>query len=380
MGKRISAYVHIPFCQTRCGYCDFNTYTNLEFGGPASAQNFAETICQEIALSVPALTDSAAPNAQGPQLDTVFFGGGTPSMLPAADLIGILARLQEVFGPASEITTEANPETVDAEYLAQLKAAGFTRISFGMQSAVPHVLRTLDRVHTPGQVERAVQAAQAVGLDYSLDLIYGTPGESGADWRQSLETAIELEPGHISAYGLTIEPGTKMGRQLARGEIPAPDPDLLADRYLQADQILTAAGYQWYEVSNWARPGKECQHNLVYWQDGEWWGYGPGAHSHIAGTRFWNRKHPIAYAQLLAAGALPVAEYEQLTAAEQREEHIMLGIRLGVGIEIPEGTSATTVYRLCADGLVDAKLAENGRLVLTPKGRLLADTVIRQLW
>lgn len=379
-GNEISAYIHIPFCQARCGYCDFNTYTNLDFGGAASAKNFADTICQEIELSAAKLVAATPSNSELPKLNTVFFGGGTPSMLPAADLGKILRLLQDTFGSATEITTEANPETVDAEYLAQLRAAGFTRISFGMQSAVPHVLATLDRIHTPGQVERAVQAARDTDLNYSLDLIYGTPGESEADWHHSLAAAAALAPGHISAYGLTVEPNTKMGRQVARGEITAPDPDLLADRYLQADEFLAAAGYQWYEVSNWAHPGKECRHNLVYWQGGEWWGYGPGAHSHIAGTRFWNLKHPISYAQQLAAGNLPIAEYEELTAAEQREEHIMLGIRLRSGIEVPAGTSPETVQGLVADGLVSAKTAEQGQLVLTTTGRLLADTVIRQLW
>ncbi|WP_406711981.1 coproporphyrinogen-III oxidase family protein [Trueperella pyogenes] len=263
--------------------------------------------------------------------------------------------------------------------LEDLAQAGFTRFSFGMQSAREHVLEALDRQHTPGQVREVTRWARELGVDYSLDLIYGAPGESMEDWRASLDAAIELEPGHISAYGLTIEQGTKMGARLRRGEIAEPDPDLLAAKYELADDVLARAGYTWYEVSNWAKPGKESQHNRAYWTNSNWWGFGPGAHSHIAGQRMWNVKHPVAYAGKLAAGTLPIAGLETLTAVELREEDIMLGIRLREGI--PVGNTPTDVVAgLIADELIDAAAALSGRIKLTRRGRLLADTVIRTLW
>ncbi|MFY9263646.1 MAG: coproporphyrinogen III oxidase [Actinomycetaceae bacterium] len=370
-----AAYVHIPFCAVRCGYCDFNTYTNTNFGVGASTSDFHESLATEIDLSSRRLGTS------GP-LTSVFFGGGTPTMLDSAQLVAVLGKLRDTFGiaPGAEITTEANPETVSEESLGELVAGGFTRMSFGMQSAVPQVLHTLDRQHTPGQVTRAVKWARKLGLDVSVDLIYGAPGESLADWRTSLAAAIELGPDHISAYGLTIEPGTKMGAQLRRGEIAEPDPDELADKYLMAEELLSDSGYQWYEVSNWCRPGHPSRHNLAYWQNKNWWGYGPGAHSHFNGTRWWNLKHPLSYAARLASGDLPVADYEELTDEERREEEIMLGVRLREGISIPAGTAPSTVGELIADQLIDAQAAFSGRIQLTVKGRLLADTVIRHLW
>ncbi|OFS75295.1 coproporphyrinogen III oxidase [Trueperella sp. HMSC08B05] len=369
----LSAYVHVPFCSVRCGYCDFNTYTNLDFGKGASASRFADTLISEIALA----HDAVAP--AGP-LRTVFFGGGTPTMLPASDLAAVLAALTEAFGsPEGEVTTEANPETVTLEALETLADAGFTRFSFGMQSAVEHVLATLDRQHTPGQVAQVARWARELGLEFSLDLIYGAPGESLDDWRASLDAAIALEPGHISAYGLTIEEGTKMGAQLRRGEIPVPDPDVLAAKYEMADEALSAAGYEWYEVSNWAKPGKRSEHNRAYWTNANWWGFGPGAHSHLDGRRFWNIKHPIAYAGKLEAGELPIAGGEVLTPAERHEEDIMLGIRLSEGIDVG-ATPPGVVASLIADELIDPAAAFAGRLRLTRKGRLLADVVTRTLW
>lgn len=368
------AYVHIPFCQVRCGYCDFNTYSNLDFGPGASVGDYETSVFAEI--------DLAARVLNAGQLTSVFFGGGTPTMLSAPQLVAILQRLRETFGivDGAEVSTEANPETVTFDSLKLLRDGGFTRFSFGMQSAVPHVLKTLDRLHTPGQVERVVEWANELGVEYSLDLIYGTPGESLGDWKASLDTAIALAPNHISAYGLTIEEGTKMGVQLRRGEITEPDPDELADKYLIAEEKLSGAGYQWYEVSNWARPGHHSRHNLAYWQNSNWWGFGPGAHSHINGTRFWNVKHPLAYAQKLAAKTSPVAAREILTDGERREERIMLGVRLREGIEVPAETSPQTVAELIADGLIEPAQALRGRVVLTTTGRLLADTVIRALW
>ncbi|MCF2706272.1 coproporphyrinogen III oxidase [Arcanobacterium haemolyticum] len=378
VSQGFAAYVHIPFCSVRCGYCDFNTYTNLDFGPGAGVSDYPVSLAREIALSSRVVTT----NNVRPLLTSVFFGGGTPTMLRAEQLAGVLADLTRAFGlhPGAEVTTEANPESVTRESLADLAAAGFTRVSFGMQSAVPHVLHTLDRHHTPGQVELAVGWAREAGLDVSLDLIYGAPGESDEDWAMSLDAAIALEPDHISAYALTVEPGTKMGAQVRRGEIELPDPDVQAARYEQADEALSAAGYGWYEISNWARPGHACRHNLAYWRGANWWGYGPGAHSHINGTRFWNVKHPLAYANKLAAGVTPAAGREVLSARERGEEAIMLGIRLAEGIPVPSGAEPRVIAGLIADGLVVPASALAGRLILTRKGRLLADAVTRELW
>nr|WP_239539140.1 radical SAM family heme chaperone HemW [Arcanobacterium pluranimalium] len=383
VGGGFSAYLHIPFCRVRCGYCDFNTYTNLNFGKGAALTDFRQTLYKEIELSRRVLDvgDQSSP------LRTVFFGGGTPTMLPASELLGIFHDLTSVFALAAgaEVTTEANPETLTKDYLAQLKDAGFTRISCGMQSAEPQVLATLDRAHTQGQVEKVATWAQELGLRYSIDLIYGAPGESMKQWEESVEAALALEPAHISAYALTIELGTKMGAQLRRGEIYEPDPEELADKYVLADERFSAAGLQWYEISNWAKPGEECQHNMHYWRNDNWWGYGPGAHSHINGTRFWNVKHPLAYAQRLSANAddqpaSPAAGREILTEVERREEHIMMGVRLSSGIEVPTSTPAHVVAGLMSDALIDPHQALSGKIVLTQKGRLLADTVIRELW
>ena len=368
----LSAYVHVPFCAVRCGYCDFNTYTNLDFGPGASTSDFPESLAGEIALSRSVLRGGEA----APLIDTVFFGGGTPTMLDPGQLGSVLAALDAAFGlrEGAEATTEANPESVDRESLFQLADAGFTRVSFGMQSAVESVLATLDRRHTPGQVGRAVGWAREAGLDVSVDLIYGAPGETMGQWRRSTEAAIALEPDHLSAYALTVEPGTKMGAQAARGAIRLPDPDELADKYEAADEAFEAAGYRWYEISNWARGGRECRHNRVYWGGGNWWGYGPGAHSHINGTRFWNVKHPLAYARRVAAGESPAA------AREIADEAVMLGVRMREGIEIPRFIGARTTAGLVADGLLDGRAAIAGRIVLTLRGRLLADAVTRRLW
>ena len=374
----LSAYVHIPFCAVRCGYCDFNTYTNLDFGPGAGLADFPDSLDREIALSERVL---GGRGESGPLLRTVFFGGGTPTMLDSAQLASVLRRLDAAFGldPSAEVTTEANPESVTRESLAELAEAGFTRISFGMQSAVDHVLRILDRQHTPGQVDRAVGWARELGLDVSVDLIYGAPGESAADWETSLNAALALEPDHISAYALTVEPATKMGAQVRRGELALPDPDEQAERYERAASVLESAGYGWYEISTWARPGHECRHNVAYWQGASWWGYGPGAHSHINGTRFWNVKHPLAYAQALQGGSSPAAAREVLSEKEKAEELVMLGIRLRDGIPVPAQVGAGVVAELIADELIDPAAAIRGKLVLTLKGRLLADTVTRTL-
>ena len=375
----LGVYVHVPFCLTRCGYCDFNTYTAAELGSGASRQSYPALATEEIRLAGRAL------GGRGGPVRTVFFGGGTPTLLPPADLAAILQAIDGELGlaPDAEVTTEANPETVDESVLAQLRESGFTRISLGMQSAVPHVLAVLDRVHRPGRPEQCVGWARQAGFgQVSLDLIYGTPGESDRDWEVSLRRAIEAGPDHISAYSLIVEDGTRLAARIRRGELPAPDDDVLADRYLIADEMLIAAGMRWYEVSNWAASeASMCQHNLLYWTGGDWWGVGPGAHSHVGGTRWWNVKHPAAYARQIASGHSPAQAREILTDTERATERIMLTTRLASGCEVsalePAGRAAAR--QAVADGLADGAAFDRGQVALTRPGRLLADAVIRDL-
>ena len=372
-------YVHVPFCQTRCGYCDFNTYTAAELGNGASRDSYAGLATAEIRFARRVLGAAELP------VETVFFGGGTPTLLPPADLAGILTAIDGEFGlaPSAEVTVEANPETVDQRSLADLRAAGITRISLGMQSAVPHVLAVLDRVHQPGRPAACARWARAAGFEHvSLDLIYGTPGESDADWRESLTAALAAEPDHISAYALIVEEGTRLAARVRRGEIPAPDDDAMADRYLAADDLLSAAGLDWYEISNWAAsPGARCRHNLLYWTSGDWWGVGPGAHSHVGGTRWWNVRHPSAYAARVSAGNSPAQAREILAVRHRRLERILLLTRLADGCPVaeldPAGQAAAQVA--VGDELADPAALAAGRVVLTRQGRLLADAVIRDL-
>ena len=373
-------YVHVPFCSVRCGYCDFNTYTLTELGvDGASVATYADAALAELDLAAKVL------GARAPHAQTVFVGGGTPTMLAAGDLVKVLDGIRQRFGLAdgAEVTTEANPDSVTPQALATLAEGGFTRVSLGMQSAVPHVLRTLERTHDPANVARAVTAARDAGLQVSVDLIYGTPGESLGDWRTSLEAAVALEPDHVSAYALVVEEGTKLAAQVRRGQVPAPEDDDEAVKYEVADEVLTAAGFGWYEVSNWARtPQDRCRHNEGYWAEGDWWGVGPGAHSHVGGVRWWNVKHPNAFAGRLASGQSPAAGRELLTDEQRYDERVLLGVRLAEGLPIadlrPEGREA--VAGLLADGLVDGPSAMRPRrVVLTRRGRLLADTVVRRL-
>ncbi|NUT72058.1 radical SAM family heme chaperone HemW [Pseudarthrobacter sp. C4D7] len=379
--RAFGLYVHIPFCAVRCGYCDFNTYTATELGGGASQDAYARTAVSEVSLAAKVMTRSGLPERK---LGTVFFGGGTPTLLPAEDLALILRAAIDQWGieDGAEVTTEANPDSVTPASLAVLKEAGFTRVSFGMQSAVPHVLKVLDRTHTPSRVPEVVQWAREAGLDVSLDLIYGTPGESLADWRHSLETALSYRPDHISAYALIIEDGTKLAAQIRRGEVPGIDDDDHADKYELADQLITEAGLGWYEVSNWARsPGHACRHNLAYWRGDDWWGIGPGAHSHVGGVRWWNVKHPTAYANRLSQGLSPAAGRETLDAETRNLERVMLEARLQSGLDVSTLSPAGRhqIAGLIADGLVEPAAAFHGRLVLTLKGRLLADAVVRRI-
>ena len=372
-------YLHVPFCTVRCGYCDFNTYTSGELRG-ARQDQYADTLLREVRLAERVLSNTGALRPAR----TVFFGGGTPTLLPPGDLARMLDGVRAAFGIAAsaEVTVEANPDTVTDAVARDLAAAGVTRMSIGMQSAVPHVLAALDRTHQPANVRSALEAARRAGLDVSLDLIYGAPGESLEDWRASLEEAIALAPDHISAYALIVEDGTKLARQIRRGEVPAPDDDLQADMYELADDLLSAAGYQWYEVSNWARDDSQrSRHNLAYWQGADWWGFGPGAHSHIAGVRFWNVKHPAAYAQRLAAGESPGAGREIPDAEARALESVLLRTRIREGLPVSEllGEGRHAVAALIADGLVEGPAAVRGRVVLTRRGRLLADAVVRTL-
>ncbi|WP_392545213.1 radical SAM family heme chaperone HemW [Oryzobacter telluris] len=378
-GARLGLYLHVPFCSVRCGYCDFNTYTLGELGPGASTDDFATTALAELDLAARVLGDGAGP------VHTVFVGGGTPTLLPPDDLVRLVNGVRERFGLAdgAEVTTEANPDSVTPEDLRTLADGGFTRVSIGMQSVVPHVLRTLDRTHDPARVALAVEGARAAGLATSVDLIYGTPGESLEDWRASLEAAIALGPDHVSAYALVIEEGTRMAVQVRRGELPLPDGDDEADKYELADELLSAAGFGWYEVSNWARDdAARCRHNEGYWRGDPWWGIGPGAHSHVGGVRWWNVKHPRTYAAALAEGRSPAAGRETLTAEQRHDERVLLGVRLreGLPVDVLHADGRTAVAGLVADGLVDGRAAVGERrVVLTRRGRLLADAVVRRL-
>ncbi|MEU3568624.1 radical SAM family heme chaperone HemW [Kitasatospora sp. NPDC036755] len=375
-------YLHVPYCASRCGYCDFNTYTATELrssGAVASQETYADNVVAEIRLARKVLGDADLP------VRTVFLGGGTPTLLPARDLVKMLAAVREEFGLAedAEVTTEANPESVDPAYLAELREGGYNRLSFGMQSARPHVLKLLDRHHTPGRPEACVAEARAAGFEHvNLDLIYGTPGESDDDWRASLDAAIGAGPDHVSAYSLIVEEGTRLAARVKRGELPMIDDDVHADRYLIAEEALAAAGYSWYEVSNWATtPEGRCRHNELYWTGADWWGAGPGAHSHVGGVRWWNAKHPAAYAQALAEGRTPGLGREVLAEEDRRVERILLELRLvdGVSLDLLTAAGREAADRALADGLLAAGPHARGRAALTLQGRLLADAVVRDL-
>ena len=377
-------YVHVPFCATRCGYCDFNTYTAAELrsrdgSAVASPRTYAEQAVAEVDLARRVLGDRDLP------VRTVFVGGGTPTLLAPEELARILTAIDERFGlaPDAEVTTEANPETVDLDVLLRLREAGFTRVSFGMQSAREHVLAVLERTHTPGRPEQCVAWARRAGFDHvNLDLIYGTPGESEADWKESLTAAVAAGPDHVSAYSLIVEEGTRLAARVRRGELAPPDDDVMADRYLLADEVLSAAGLHWYEVSNWAADASaRSAHNLLYWTGGDWWGIGPGAHSHVGGVRWWNVKHPAAYAARLAAGRTPAQAREVLSAEDRRFERILLELRIAQGcpLDLLDEAGRAAAARAVADGLLDAGAHARGRAVLTLRGRLLADALVLDL-
>ena len=422
-------YIHVPFCLRRCGYCDFNTYTATDLGAGASRGNYANMVIREMKLTKQWQLDHGIAE---PPVSTVFFGGGTPTILAARDLVAVLDAVRKIWSiaPDAEITTEANPDTVNEYYINELAAGGFTRVSFGMQSAVPHVLKTLDRTHTPANVAAGVNAANKSGLRSSVDLIYGAPGESLDDWRTSVTTAIDLGVNHISAYALTVEPTTKMGRQIAAGTLPKPNDDDEAAKYEIADDLFAAAGLEWYEVSNWARPGYESQHNLGYWRNVDWAGLGPGAHSHYNavteadhpqsasltapagggcpadaglgvvsvshGLRSWDIAHPRLWGTAINENRVPWADSETITPEENLEELIMLGLRLHEGLDLdrinraindagmsstPQTLRTVSVDQLApmvSEGLIT--VSDNHRVVPTRRGRLLNDSVIEQFF
>jgi len=371
-------YLHVPFCTTRCGYCDFNTYTADELGPGASRTDYLESAASELQMARRILGSAA------PKVSSVFVGGGTPTLLPSSTLVAMLRRIDEEFGleADAEVSIESNPESVDAMALQELRAGGFTRVSFGMQSASPHVLQTLDRHHTPGRVQRAVAEARAAGFEHiNLDLIYGAPGESDEDWQRSLDAVLEARPDHVSAYALIVEEGTRLGAQVARGQVHVADDDSLAHRYVMADEAFSAAGLRWYEVSNWSTEAGRCRHNLAYWRSDDWWGIGPGAHSHVGGTRWWNLKHPAAYAEAVEADRIPAAAREELTLEQQHDEHVLLLLRVVDGlpmVDLPEAALRRANVAV-TEGLLDPEAFMAGRAVLTLNGRLLADRLAVEL-
>ncbi|SDP63456.1 oxygen-independent coproporphyrinogen-3 oxidase [Actinopolyspora xinjiangensis] len=383
VGQRpFGIYVHVPFCATRCGYCDFNTYTADELAGGGSFRGWLDALRAELDLGVRVLGEHGGPV---PRADTVFVGGGTPSLLGGSGLAEVLDAVRSSFGlrPGAEVTTEANPESTSPELFASALEAGYTRISLGMQSAAEHVLRVLDRRHTPGRAVAAAREAMSEGFEHvSLDLIYGTPGESTDDLRTSLEAVLDAGVDHVSAYSLIVEDGTAMARRVRRGELPMPDEDVLAADYELVDSVLSKAGFDWYEVSNWARgEAARCGHNLGYWRGGDWWGAGPGAHSHVGGVRWWNLKYPARYAAALSEGLSPAVGREVLGAEDQRVERVMLELRLseGLAVEALDEAGVAEAWRAVADGLLRADALRAGRCVLTDRGRLLADGVVRRL-
>lgn len=380
-GRSLGIYLHVPFCTTRCGYCDFNTYTAGELGSSSSPESWLEAALVEIDLAARTLV---ATGIRRP-VQTVFVGGGTPTLLGGRKLAALLRAVDDAIGLAdgAEVTTEANPESTDPGLLTQIHDAGYTRISIGMQSAAPQVLAVLERRHTPGRALDVARWAREAGFEHiSLDLIYGTPGERDEDFAASLDAAIGTGVDHISAYSLIVEPGTRLARRVAKGELAAPDDDILAHRYQLADEALSAAGMSWYEVSNWARgTAGRCRHNVAYWTGGDWWGIGPGAHSHVGGVRWWNRKHPAAYAAALAAGRSPGQGREVLDDATRRAERILLELRLDSGLDAAVLSPAGRAQALleAQDGLLDPAALSAGRAVVTGRGRLLADGIALRL-
>ena len=369
--SNLSFYVHIPYCVKRCGYCDFNTYTPAELreGGTLESvsQGFVDSLIAEV---------SFAARTQTTTIPTIFFGGGTPSLMPAKELGRVIDLLKQrwEFTADIEITMECNPDTLTLQSLEEYLAVGINRISMGMQSANSNVLKVLDRTHNPENVAKSVENARLAGFEnVSLDLIYGTPGETLDQWEQTVSTALSYGVDHLSAYALIIEDGTKLSAKIKRGEVKRPDDDLMAQMYLKVDELAERTGLPWYELSNWGRP---AAHNLIYWHNQNWWGLGPGAHSHIDGTRWWNVKHPSKYSEKLTAFESPMQDREVLSESEKLEEKIMLQIRLREGLQLSELTE--TQKRVLANYPGQVSISGD-RAQLTPTGRLIADRIVRAL-
>ncbi len=376
----LAFYLHIPYCVKRCGYCDFNTYTPGEL---SITNDFSQTSRSYVDLLLREI-EFARENSTAREVPTIFFGGGTPTLMASKDLGRVIASISSRFELArdAEITTEANPDSVTKESLSELREAGFNRISFGMQSAVPHVLAALDRSHNPENVAKATKWAREVGFkEISVDLIYGTAGESMEDWEFTVDTALSLPITHISAYALIVESGTKLGAQVKRGEVVMPDDDQSADKYLLADEKFDAAGFNWYELSNWSKTGSECRHNLAYWNGDNWWGAGAGAHSHIDGRRFWNVKHPAVYMQKVLESGNPMLDQEILSEDQTRSEEVMLQIRLSKGIlkASLSQREQSSLPNFLKDGYLLAPEWDRGLIVLSQTGRLIADRIVREI-
>lgn len=376
----LSFYIHIPYCIKRCGYCDFNTYTPAELKVESTlsdvSQGYIDLLIKEIEM--------AREFSKATYVPTIFFGGGTPSLMEPGDLARVIEAIATKFGLSSdcEITMEANPDSLTKERLQGYRDAGINRLSIGMQSAVPHVLTVLDRTHNPENIEKVVTWAWEVGFaEISIDLIYGTPGESMADWEASVDAALALNTTHISAYALIVEQGTKLAAQVRRGDITIPDDDETADKYILADKKFSAAGLTWYEVSNWSKAGSPCRHNVAYWQGANWWGAGPGAHSHIDGRRWWNVKHPTAYRERIENALAPMQDQEILTPEEKSREEIMLLIRLPGGLkrEVLDNAQIACIEGYVASGDIDRMEWDLGAVTLTQQGRLIADRIVRDL-
>jgi putative oxygen-independent coproporphyrinogen III oxidase len=380
--RTLSAYVHIPFCASRCGYCDFNTYTAAELqrdGTSITANTYPDRVISEVQW----LRQASASDDR--TLSTVFFGGGTPTLIDSNELVRILQSLKTAYGFTDdiEVTTEANPDSVTREDLEILRAGGFTRVSFGHQSSSANVLALLERTHTPGKTWQAISDARSAGFEHvSVDLIYGSPGETDADLAETLDQVASADVDHVSAYSLIVEPGTRLAARVARGEIPNPSDDVAAHRYELIDSKLKTLGMTWYEVSNWAKPGGECRHNIAYWRNQDWLGIGPGAHAHTAGTRSWNLKHPAAWAARVDEGLSATADSEVLQPADVDHEVIMLGLRLREGLPLSVlGNEALIQAQLAvSEGLLDPESFAEGKAVLTFQGRLLADGLVARLW
>ena len=377
----LAFYIHIPYCVKRCGYCDFNTYTPSELKITEGLAQISNSYIDLLLMEIKAAKSQVSQSANVP---SIFFGGGTPSLMQPDDIGRVISTIKSEFTllPDAEITMECNPDTVTKESLAAFRAVGVNRVSFGMQSAVKHVLATLDRTHNPENLLQATTWAKEVGFsEISVDLIYGTPGESLSDWQTSIDAALTLPITHISAYALIIEEGTKLAAQIKRGEVAQVDDDLTAEKYLVADKAFTAAGFEWYELSNWAKSGSLSKHNLAYWLGDNWWGAGPGAHSHLNGKRFWNVKHPNLYKERVLANQSPVADSEVLEELQIESERLMLSLRLPSGLD-KQSLNELQLAELSSyveSGHLDQANWNQGRATLTLNGRLIADRILRQI-